>query len=90
LNALTTRAALCDPADRPTILPTGLLSAVLIARLFLSMRIANDALIRCRPRGWFRHALLSAVPSTLILLTFEVVFLRHFRILARVKIGNRL
>jgi hypothetical protein len=72
-----------------TVLPADLLSAVFIARLFLSMRIANDALIRCRPRGWFRHALLSAVPSTLILLTFEVVFLRHFQILAHAKIGSR-
>jgi hypothetical protein len=50
-----------------------------LSRLFLSPRVAQDALITSP--GWtrlgFRHALLAAMFAALILRTFQIVFLRH-------------
>jgi hypothetical protein len=56
-----------------------LLSARFVARLFLSLLIAHDALIGTMWRLGFglRHALLAAMFAALILRTFQVVFSGH-------------
>jgi hypothetical protein len=66
------------------VLSTDLLSAFLVAWLFLSKLIANDALIA----GRLRHSLLPAVLSAPILLAFEIIFLRHLRNPPASRMGN--
>jgi hypothetical protein len=67
------------------VLSTDLLSAFLVAWLFLSKLIA---LIAALIAGRLRHSLLPAVLSALILLAFEIVFLRHLRNPPASRIGN--
>jgi hypothetical protein len=56
-----------------------LLSARFIARLLLSLLIADDALIGAmrRPGLGLWHAFLTAMLATLILRSFQIVFSRH-------------
>jgi hypothetical protein len=59
------------------VLSADLLGAFLVARLFLSAFIANNALVRGRPLRGLWHTLLPAMLSALILHAFEIVFFRH-------------
>src|SRR5580704_13653266 len=56
-----------------------LLSALLVARLLLSLLVAHNALIRTAARFWLGlwHALLAAMFAALILHAFQIVFPGH-------------
>jgi hypothetical protein len=59
------------------IFPADVLSPRFVRRLFLSLLVANDPLLRRASVLRPRHACLAAVPAAHILLAFQIVFFWH-------------
>jgi hypothetical protein len=56
-----------------------MLSPLFVRRLFLSLLVANDALLRRVAVFRFRHAGLAAMLAAHVLLAFQIIFFWHVR-----------
>jgi len=68
------------------IFPADMLGPLFVRRLFLSLLVANDALLRRAAVFRFWHAGLTAMLAAHVLLAFQIVFFWH----VRTPVGGRL